>query len=162
MNIAANSVVQIQYTLKDDAGKTIDSSQGGEPLTYLHGHGNLIPGMERELAGKKKGDKLQIVIAPADGYGEYDEKLVQHIPRTAIEGESELTEGMQVHAQSDDGGVLTLTITQLDKETATLDGNHPLAGKTLHFDVEIVAVRAATKEELAHGHVHGPGGHHHH
>lgn len=161
MNIAPDAVVQIHYTLKDDEGEVIDSSEGREPLTYLHGRGNLIPGLERELEGKKAGDRLNVTIAPADGYGEYNEELTQEIPRSALPDAADLQEGMQVHARSDQG-MVTLTVIEVGEDTITLDANHPLAGKTLHFDVEIADVRDATGEELEHGHVHGPGGHHHH
>jgi FKBP-type peptidyl-prolyl cis-trans isomerase SlyD len=160
MNIASDSVVQIHYTLKNDAGEVLDASEVGEPLTYLHGHGNLIPGLERELEGKGKGAKLNVSIQPADGYGEHDDKLVQKIPRNAIDGGGDIIPGMQVHAQTDEG-THALTVTHVDDQTVTLDGNHPLAGQTLHFEVEIGEVRAATEEELVHGHVHGPGGAHH-
>lgn len=160
MSVAPNSVVLIHYTLKDDAGALIDRSEKGQPLAYLHGRGNLIPGLERELEGKKSGDKLQVTIAPKDGYGEYDDALIQKVPRSAVQGVSDIKAGMQLHARSDEG-LRMLTVTEVDDESVTLDGNHPLAGKTLHFDVEIADVRAATEEELTHGHVHGPGGHHH-
>ena len=161
MAVALNTVVLIHYTLKNDSGEVLDSSERDSPLAYLHGRGNLIPGLERELEGKQSGDRLQVTIAPADAYGEYDEALVQRVPRSAVQGVKDLQEGMQLHARTDEG-VQTLVVTQVDKDSVTLDGNHPLAGQTLHFDVEIAEVRKATEEELAHGHVHGPGGHHHH
>ncbi len=160
MTVAPDAVVLIHYTLKNDAGEVLDSSEGAEPLTYLHGRGNLIPGLERELEGKQAGVRLQVAIEPEDGYGEHDEQLVQRIPRTAIDNATDLQEGMQVQAQTDEGTHM-LTVTQLDEESITLDGNHPLAGQTLHFEVEIAEIRQATAEELAHGHVHGPDGHHH-
>lgn len=160
MTVAPNSVVLIHYTLKNDAGEVLDQSEQGSPLAYLHGRGNLIPGLERELEGKQSGDKLQVTIAPADAYGEYDEDLVQRVPRSAVQGVPDLREGMRLHARTDEG-VQTLMVTQVDDESVTLDGNHPLAGQTLHFEVEITEVRKATQEELSHGHVHGPGGHHH-
>jgi FKBP-type peptidyl-prolyl cis-trans isomerase SlyD len=161
MQIGQDSVVTLHYTLTDDAGKTLDSSAGGEPLAYLHGNGNLIPGLERELAGKSAGDKLQVKIAPADGYGEYDKSLVQRIPRRSMKGIPDLSVGMQLHAQSPQG-VRAVTVTQIVGDMVTIDANHALAGKNLNFDVEVVDVRAATEEEISHGHVHGPGGHHHH
>jgi FKBP-type peptidyl-prolyl cis-trans isomerase SlyD len=151
MNIARDHVVSIHYTLRDDGGEIIDASARDEPLTYLHGHGNLIPGLERELTVK---------IAPADGYGEYDSALVQDVPRRALKGVSEVRVGMRLQAQTPQGA-RALTVTQVRGDMVTLDGNHPLAGKNLHFEVQIAEVRAATEEELAHGHVHGPGGHHH-
>jgi FKBP-type peptidyl-prolyl cis-trans isomerase SlyD len=160
VSIETNHVVSIHYTLKGDAGEVIDSSAGGEPLAYLHGHGNLVPGLERELTGKNAGDKLQVKISPADGYGEYDPQLVQRVPRRALKGVGNVRVGMRLHAQTDHGPK-PVTVTQVTGDMVTLDGNHPLAGKNLNFDVEIAAVRAATEEELSHGHVHGAGGHHH-
>ena len=160
MSIETNHVVSIHYTLKGDAGEVIDSSAGGEPLAYLHGHGNLVPGLERELTGRNAGDRLQVKIPPADGYGEYDPQLVQRVPRRALKGVGNVRVGMRLHAQTEHGPK-PVTVTQITGDMVTLDGNHPLAGKTLNFDVEIAAVRAATEEELSHGHVHGAGGHHH-
>jgi FKBP-type peptidyl-prolyl cis-trans isomerase SlyD len=160
MAIAQNDVVTIHYTLRDDAEKVIDSSASGEPLAYLHGHGNLIPGLERELAGKNVGDRLKVRIAPAEGYGEYDKALVQQVPRRALKGIASLKVGTRLQTGGDHGHH-TVTVTRIVGDMVTLDGNHPLAGQNLNFEVEITAIRAATAEELAHGHVHGAGGHHH-
>jgi FKBP-type peptidyl-prolyl cis-trans isomerase SlyD len=160
MSIASDSVVSIRYTLRDDGGEVIDASGDGEPLTYLHGHGNLIQGLERELTGKNPGDRLQVKIAPADGYGEYDPALVQKVPRRSLKGISQVKVGLRLQAQTPEGPRV-LTVTQMQGDMVTLDGNHPLAGKNLNFEVEVAAVRDATQEELEHGHVHGPGGHHH-
>jgi FKBP-type peptidyl-prolyl cis-trans isomerase SlyD len=160
MQVAQDTVVLIHYTLTDDAGKTIDSSAGGEPLAYLHGNGNLIPGLERALEGKSVGDSISVKLSPAEGYGEYDESLVQRIPRRALRGIDNVYVGMQLHAQSPEG-VRAVTVTQVAGDMVTIDGNHPLAGQNLNFEVTIEGVRPATEEELAHGHVHGPGGHHH-
>jgi FKBP-type peptidyl-prolyl cis-trans isomerase SlyD len=159
MTISQDHVVSIHYTLRDDAGEVIDSSSGGEPLVYLHGHGNLIPGLERELAGRKPGDKLQVKVAPAEGYGEYDRELIRRVPRRALKGLDNVKVGMRLQAQTEDGP-RAVTVTHIAGDMVTLDGNHPLAGKNLNFEVEVAAVRPATEEELAHGHVHGPGGHH--
>jgi FKBP-type peptidyl-prolyl cis-trans isomerase SlyD len=156
MPIADNDVVTFHYTLKDDTAKVIDSSAGGEPLAYLHGHGNIVPGLERELSGKSVGDRLQVRVPAAEGYGEYDGTLVQKVPRRALKGIADLRVGLRLRA-----GHQAVTVTRIAGDMVTLDGNHPLAGQNLHFDVEITAVRAATEEELAHGHVHGDGGHHH-
>ena len=156
MPIAHNDVVTIYYTLKDDADKVIDSSSGGEPLAYLHGHGNIIPGLERELAGKSVGDRLTVRVPAAEGYGEYDRALVQKVPRRALKGIANLRVGLRLQA-----GHQAVTVTHIAGDMVTLDGNHPLAGQNLNFDVEIAGVRPATEEELAHGHVHGDGGHHH-
>jgi FKBP-type peptidyl-prolyl cis-trans isomerase SlyD len=161
MTIAQNSVVTIHYTLKNDAGEVIDSSSSGEPLAYLHGHGNLVPGLERELTGKRTGDKLSVKLAPADGYGDFDKELVQRVPRRALKGIKNLNVGMRLHAQTAQGPQ-AVTVTQIQGDMVTLDGNHPLAGKNLNFDIEVTDVREATQEELEHGHVHGPGGHHEH
>lgn len=160
MSITQDQVVSIRYTLKDDAGGVIDTSGDGAPLTYLHGHGNLIPGLERELAGKSVGDKVQVKIAPADGYGEHDQALVQRVPRRALKGVPNVRVGMRLHAQTEQGP-RAVTVTQVSGDMVTLDGNHPLAGQNLNFEVEVTEVRSATAEELSHGHVHGPGGHDH-
>jgi FKBP-type peptidyl-prolyl cis-trans isomerase SlyD len=160
MQVVQDSVVSIHYTLTSDSGDVIDSSSGNDPLVYIQGHGNLIPGLERELAGKQAGDKLNVRIAPADAYGELDDSLIQEVPRTAFGGAPEIQVGMQFQAQSNHGPH-TVTITKVAGDMITVDGNHPLAGQHLNFAVEITAVRDATQEELSHGHVHGPGGHHH-
>ena len=159
MSITQDQVVTLHYTLRDDAGEIIDSSADGEPFAYLHGHGNLVPGLERELSGKGAGDKLQVTVSPADGYGEYDQALVQRVPRRALKGLANLRVGMRLEAQTGHGARAVI-VTRIMGDMVTLDGNHPLAGKNLHFQVEVAGVRAATDEELSHGHVHGPGGHH--
>jgi FKBP-type peptidyl-prolyl cis-trans isomerase SlyD len=160
MSIRHDSVVTLHYTLKDAAGEVLDSSVSGEPLTYLHGHGHLVPGLERGLEGRSAGEKLNVKVAPADGYGEYDEKLVERVPRRALKGVGAINLGMQLRAATEDGS-RTVTVTRVAGDLITLDGNHPLAGQSLDFEIEITDVRDATEEELAHGHVHGPGGHHH-
>ena len=155
MKITKHAVVAIHYTLKDNSGKVLDSSMGHEPLYYLHGEGNLIPGMEEGLEGQEKGKKLQLIITPEKGYGVRDEKLIQKLPRSAFGGEK-VEKGMQF--QANNGGTVTVTAVSLDQ--VTVDANHPLAGVELNFAVEVVEVRSATADEIAHGHVHGPGGHH--
>jgi len=160
MSVAQDQVVSIHYTLRNDGGDVIDRSPAGEPLAYLHGHGNLIAGLERELAGRSAGDKLQVKVAAADAYGEYDPALVQRVPRRALKGIADVRVGMRLQAQSERGS-RPVTVTNLAGDMVTLDGNHPLAGQNLNFEVEIAAVRPATPEELSHGHVHGPDGHHH-
>ena len=159
MQIEKNKVVSIHYTLKDNSGTTLDSSEGRSPLLYIQGIGNLIPGMEEGLEGKIKGDKFIIKVAPEKGYGKRDEKLIQKVPRSAFGGEN-LQKGMQFQAQTQHGATL-VTITEVGLENVTVDGNHPLAGVELNFSVEVIDVRNATADELSHGHVHGPGGHHH-
>ena len=161
MTIKRQSVVAIHYTLTDAAGVEIDSSRGQNPLTYLHGGGNIIPGLERALLGKQAGDKLEVEVAPADGYGEFDAAMVQQVPLSAFgENAAVMEVGMRFTANGDHGQ-LSVVVTKVEDGVVTVDGNHPLAGKKLHFAVDVVAVRDATSVELAHGHVHGPGGHHH-
>ncbi|HWJ34476.1 MAG TPA: peptidylprolyl isomerase [Steroidobacteraceae bacterium] len=160
MEITADRVVTIHYTLKDDAGAVLDSSAGGEPLAYIQGHGNLVAGLEKALEGKQDGNTLAVVVAPAEGYGERDESLLQRVPKRSLQGSGEIKKGMQFQARTDDGMRL-FTVIAVIGDMVTLDGNHPLADQTLHFDVEVVGVREATTEELEHGHVHGAGGHHH-
>jgi FKBP-type peptidyl-prolyl cis-trans isomerase SlyD len=160
MQIAANRVAYIHYTLKDDAGGVIDSSSGGEPLAYLHGAGNIVPGLEKALEGKQAGEKLSVKVAPDEGYGVRDEALVQQVPRRSFQGVRDLKPGMRFHAQTQQGPV-AVTVTQVLGDMVTVDGNHALAGVALNFDVEVTRVREATPEELMHGHVHGPGGHSH-
>lgn len=160
MQIAANCVAYIHYTLTNEAGTVIDSSQGGEPLAYLHGGGNIIPGLEKALEGKQAGDKLDVTVAPEEGYGVRDEKLIQQVPRRAFQGVKDVKPGMRFHANTGQGAA-QVTVTQVQGDMVTIDGNHELAGVTLKFAVEVAKVREATAEELTHGHVHGPGGHHH-
>jgi len=157
MSISQNSVVTIHYTLTDDAGKVIDSSVSAEPIAYLHGHGNLVPGLERELEGRNVGDKLNVTLSPAEGYGEYDQELVQRVPRRALRGIANVSPGMRLQAHTPEGPRAVI-VTDVAADMVTLDANHPLAGKVLNFEVEVTGVRDATEEELAHGHVHGNGG----
>ncbi len=157
-SVAPDTIVSMNYTLTDNAGKVLDSSEN-EPLEYLHGHSNIIPGLERALAGLKPGDKKQVTVAPADGYGEQSDDLIFALPRAQFGGEMP-EPGMMVQMQSEEG-VMMATVVKVEDESIHLDGNHPLAGQQLNFDVEIVAIRAASEEELSHGHPHGPEGHHH-
>ncbi|HEY9044330.1 MAG TPA: peptidylprolyl isomerase [Ohtaekwangia sp.] len=156
MQITKNKVAAIHYTLRDNEGNVIDTSEGRDPLHYLHGAGNLIIGMEEGLEGKVKGDKLQLKISPEKGYGEKDPAMIQQVPRSAF-GDQEVRKGMKF--STNHGNVVT--VTEVGLESVTVDANHELAGVELNFDVEIVDVRNATNEEITHGHVHGPGGHHH-
>ncbi len=160
MNVAEKTVVLMDYTVKDDEGNTIDTSVGHEPLAFIVGLGNIIPGLERQFIGKKKGDEFKATVKPEDGYGEKDDSLVESVPRAQFAGVKGLEVGMQLQAQTDDG-VEVVTVVGVTETEVTVDANHPLAGKTLHFDVKVVDVRAPTAEELQHGHVHGVGGHHH-
>ncbi|MDT8894111.1 peptidylprolyl isomerase [Halomonas sp. I1] len=160
MQIAQNSVVAFHYTLTNDAGEVLDSSEGREPLTYLHGAGNIIPGLEKEMEGRATGDKLQAQVTPEEGYGEVQPQLVQEVPRDAFQGVENVEAGMQFQAQTQ-GGPLMVTVTKVEGDTVTVDGNHPLAGQQLNFDVEIAEVREASQEEIEHGHVHGEDGQEH-
>lgn len=160
MQIANDVVVSIEYTLTDDQGNVIDSSAGGEPLAYLHGAGNIIPGLEAALEGKVVGDAFKVSIAPADGYGEKNDDMLQQVPREMFQGVDVIEAGMQFHAQTDHG-MQVITVSAVEGDLVTVDGNHPLAGQNLHFDVKVLEVRAPSEEELEHGHVHGAGGHHH-
>ncbi|OIN59470.1 FKBP-type peptidyl-prolyl cis-trans isomerase [Arsenicibacter rosenii] len=156
MQISRHKVVGIHYTLRDDNGNVLDSSEGRDPLYYLHGEGNLIPGMEEGLEGQSAGASLKLDVTPEKGYGQLDPEMVQQVPRSAFGGQ-EVKPGMQFHTNQ--GQVVT--VTDVTPDAVTVDANHPLAGQNLHFDVEVVEVREATTEEIAHGHVHGPGGHQH-
>lgn len=160
MEIAADRVVLIHYTLKGDDGAVLDRSDGGDPLAYIQGHGNLVLGLEKALEGKQEGDAVVVSVTPAEGYGEYDAALIQRVPKRSMQGSGEIKKGMQLQARTDDG-IRVFTVTAVVGDMVTLDGNHPLADKTLNFDVKVVTVREATAEELEHGHVHGAGGHHH-
>ena len=161
MLVAKNAVVAIEYHLTDAGGKVIDSSRGKPPLTFIHGTGSLITGVEKAIEGKAAGDKLQVTVSPEDGYGVRDEKLIQKVPRDAFKSVKLVEVGMQFQAQSG-GQQRTVTVVGFERDMVKVDANHPLAGQTLNFDITVVSVREATKEEIEHGHVHGPGGHHHH
>ena len=161
MTIAANKAVSIEYTLTNDAGDVIDSSAGGDPLVYLQGAGNIIPGLGKALEGKAVGDELDVSVEPEDAYGEYSAERVSTLSSSMLEGVDQLEVGMQFHASAPDGQMQIVTIRDLDGDDVTVDGNHPLAGQRLNFKVKVVAVRDASEEEVAHGHVHGEGGHQH-
>ncbi len=156
MIVEKDRVVTIDYSLKDDGGNLIDSSEGSEPLVYLHGNGNLIPGLEKELEGKDVGAQLNCAIAPADAYGVRDDSLVFKVQKSEFGG-ADVQVGMQFEAQSEEGAQM-VTVVGFDGDQVVIDANHPLAGKTLHFDVKVLDVREATQEEIEHGHVHGCGG----
>ena len=153
MVISENCVVSIHYTLTDKDGDVLDSSEGKEPLHYLQGASNIIPGLENELTGKSAGDQLKVTVAPADGYGVRQEHLVQTVPREAFGGIEKIEPGMQFQAQTD-AGPMSVVVTDVTDTEVTVDGNHPLAGQTLEFDVSVEKVREATAEELDHGHPH--------
>lgn len=154
MNIDDKCVVSMHYKLTDEKGEELDSSNGRDPLKYLHGASNIVPGLERALAGKAAGDNVQVVVQPDDGYGEVNPQMVQTVPRSAFEGATEIKAGMQFQAQGPEGQVQMITVTDVTGDDVTVDGNHPLAGQVLHFDVSVEEVRSATEEELSHGHAH--------
>lgn len=160
MKIAKDKIVSFEYTLRDDAGEVIDASEG-EPLEYLQGHKNIIDGLERELVGLQKGDKKKVTVKPEDGYGVVDPQRRFAVDRKHF-GDDDIEPDMMVEMRSSDGDVMRARIVKAEGSKVHLDANHPLAGKTLHFDVEIKGVRDASKEEIEHGHPHGPDGHHHH
>lgn len=159
MQITDNSAVSFHYTLTNSNGEQLDSSRGEEPLAYLHGAGNIIAGLEAALAGKEVGDTFNVTIPPAEAYGELVPNMVQVVSKKMFEG-MDVEVGMQFHADVSHGAGI-ITVTEINGDDVTIDGNHPLAGETLIFDVEVVDVRPATEDEIAHGHIHGAGGHHH-
>ncbi len=159
MNISENCVASFHYTLTDGTGKVLDSSEGQDPLSYLHGASNIIPGLEEALAGKQVGDKLQVAVPAAQAYGLRNDDLIQELPSSMFSGIDQIEVGMEFHAETEHG-LQVVTVTKVDGDQVTIDGNHPLAGVDLNFDVEITEVRAATEDELSHGHVHSAGCHH--
>ena len=161
MNITDNCVASFNYLLTDSSGKMLDTSEGHGPLSYLHGAGNIIPGLESALEGKTVGDKLTVAVPAAQAYGVRDDALVQELPSNMFSGIDNIEVGMEFHAETEHG-MQVVTVTKVEGDNVTIDGNHPLAGVDLNFAVEITEVRAATEEELNHGHAHGAGGHHHH
>jgi FKBP-type peptidyl-prolyl cis-trans isomerase SlyD len=158
--VKKDKVVKVSFVLKDRSGAVIDSSSEDQPLEYLHGHGNIIPGLEEELSGKTVGSKLTAVIPPEDAYGVRDEDLVETVPREHFPPDQQITVGMQFAADTPDGEV-RVTVADVTEDTVTVDKNHPLAGVELHFDVTVLGIRSALKEEIAHGHAHGEFGHQH-
>ncbi len=155
MKVEEHAVVLIHYVLTNDDKEVLDSSEGQEPLAYLHGTGHLIPGLEAQLLGKAAGDQLDVTVQPNDGYGEFNEELVQTVSSDVFDGVDAIEPGMQFQTSNDDGsGGETITVINVENDEVTIDGNHPLAGVTLHFAVDIVNVREANAEELEHGHVH--------
>lgn len=160
-SIADGKVVEFHYTLTDGDGNVIDSSSGRDPLAYLHGASNIVPGLERQMADKAVGDKFMAVVPPAEGYGERHEGAGQTVPRTAFPDDLDVQVGMTFMARADNGQQVQVWVSGVQGDQVLIDLNHPLAGATLHFDVEVVTIRDATDEEKAHGHPHGPGGHDH-
>jgi FKBP-type peptidyl-prolyl cis-trans isomerase SlyD len=160
--IADGKVVVLNYTLRNDAGEVIDSSDGDEPMAYLHGAHNIVPGLERALSGKSPGYAAKVTVAAVDGYGERVDVPAQSVPREAFPAHLELEPGMRFTAQGPDDQYVPIWIVAIQDDKVQVESQHPLAGATLHFDVEVLEVRDATPDELEHGHPHGPDGHHHH
>jgi FKBP-type peptidyl-prolyl cis-trans isomerase SlyD len=160
MNIEDKRVVTLAYTLKDNDDNLIDQSDDGS-FCYLHGASNIIPGLESALTGKVSGDEFSISIAPEEAYGVREDEKIQTVPREMFPPDQDIEPGMQFHAQSPDGVPLVVTIAKVEEESIVVDGNHPLAGVQLNFEVRVMDVREATSEEIDHGHVHGPEGHQH-
>jgi FKBP-type peptidyl-prolyl cis-trans isomerase SlyD len=159
MHVTSDKVVSIDYTLTGPEGQVLDTSQDRGPLTYLQGGGNIIPGLERQLEGKNKGESLKVTVPASDAYGERDERLVQPVPRDAFKGIDNIEPGMRFQASGPNGAQGVVTVVDVDPNQVTIDANHPLAGVPLTFDVTVVDVREPTEEEKAHGHAHGPDGH---
>jgi FKBP-type peptidyl-prolyl cis-trans isomerase SlyD len=161
MKIAKGNVVGIDYSLHLGDGQVVDASDPGDPLTYLHGEGQIVPGLESALEGLESGAQKQVVVAPAEGYGEHDPRGIQQVPRAAFPPGFEPQVGMELTAEGPNGDPVPFAIREVKPDSITIDLNHPLAGKTLHFDVTVREVRAASAEEIEHGHAHGPDGHGH-
>jgi FKBP-type peptidyl-prolyl cis-trans isomerase SlyD len=161
MTIQKDKVVTMHYHLTDPDGQVLDSSRGSDPLTYLHGAGHIVRGLEQALTGLDVGVTKTVEVAPADAYGEHDATAMQTVPRQELNDIENLQVGMQLQAQHPDGETVTFFVAEIHDDEVLLDTNHPLAGVTLTFDVEVMDIRDATNEELSHGHVHGEGGHHH-
>lgn len=162
MLIADKTVVSLHYTLKNAAGEVIDSSEGAEPLSYIHGASQIVPGLERELTGLKAGDSKDVVVRPEDGYGVPDPQGIFGVPRAAFPPEAKLEVGESFVGEDDEGQAVPVRVIEVRPDMIMVDANHPLAGETLYFHVDVREVREATVEELQHGHAHGAGGHHHH
>ena len=160
MQITLNSVAQFHYVLKDADGSVLESSEGGEPMTYLHGQGGLLPGLETALDGKSAGDNFSVTLSPDDAFGERQEDSELRVPLSQLQGAKKWAPGMQAVIQTPQGHQ-QVTVLKVGHTMATVDTNHPMAGKSLQFDIQVVDVREASVEELSHGHAHGPGGHHH-
>lgn len=161
MKVANGMVVSMYYLLTDENNDTLDTTEGGDAFAYLHGHGNIIPGLEQGLEGLEIGNKAHVVVLPAQGYGPRNPEAVIQVPLSEFPEDMELTPGGRVMMEGPEGDVV-LTIAAIDDGMVTLDANHPLAGMILHFDIQIVGLRPATEEEIEHGHVHVEGHHHHH
>ncbi|MFL5351959.1 peptidylprolyl isomerase [Archangium sp.] len=162
MKVSKDHVVSLEYRLHLGDGQTIDESEPGQPLSYMHGRKQIVPGLESQLEGMSVGESKKVVVAPGQGYGEHDARGIQEVPRGMFPPDAQFQVGQTVSAQTAEGDVIPITIREVKGDTVVVDLNHPLAGKTLHFDVTVREVRPATDEEKQHGHAHGPGGAHDH
>lgn len=160
--ITKGKVVSLAYCLKNEDGEVLDEGGRQDPFAYMHGMNQIVPGLERAIEGMKVGDKKSVAVDPKDGYGDYDQALLVQVQKSQFPPNLSLTPGMQFEGGAQDGSPIVFTVEKIDGDLVTVNGNHPLAGETLHFDIEVIEVRDATQEELSHGHPHGPGGHHHH
>ena len=160
MKVTKDSVVSLEYRLHLGDGQVVDESEPGQPLAYMHGRGQIVPGLEGQLEGMSAGESKKVVVPPSQGYGEHDPRGLQEVPREMFPPNATLQAGLTISAQTADGDVIPITIRELKGEKVVVDLNHPMAGKTLHFDITVREVRAATDEEKEHGHAHGPGGAH--
>jgi FKBP-type peptidyl-prolyl cis-trans isomerase SlyD len=160
MKVSKDSVVSLEYRLHLGDGQVVDESEPGKPLAYMHGRGQIVPGLEGQLEGMAAGESKKVVVPPSQGYGEHDPRGLQEVPREMFPPDARLQAGMTISAQTADGDVIPITIREMKGDKVVVDLNHPMAGKTLHFDITVREVRAATDEEKEHGHAHGPGGAH--
>jgi len=160
MQIEDKKIVAINYTLTTDDGEVLDKSDDGS-FAYLHGADNIVIGLENALTGKAVGDKFNVKVSPEEGYGDRNDEMVQVVGREMFETEAELEVGTQFHAEGPDGHPIMITVAAIEGDDITIDGNHPLAGVNLNFDISVVDIKDASAEEIEHGHVHGPDGHHH-
>ncbi len=160
--IGDNKVVGIEYVLRDGEGEILDQSGDEGVFYFIQGIGNIVPGLEKALHGKAVGESFKVSLSAEEGYGEFDEDLIKRVPRKHFKSLEPVEEGQEIMVQGQDGSHEMATITAVEEDIVVIDSNHPLAGQALHFEVSVTEVREATPEELEHGHVHGPGGHHHH
>lgn len=159
--IADGKVVSFHYTLRNDAGEVLDSSSGGEPLSYLHGAGSIVPGLENQLTGQAAGAKLRVTVPAGEGYGEYQDELKHAVSRNQFPPGVDIQVGMQFGAQGPNGEQMAVWVREVTGDSVTIDFNHPLAGQALHFEVEVVSLRESSDAEREHGHAHGAHGHDH-
>ncbi len=156
----SSRVISFHYTLKDKSGKTLESSHKHDPVMYIEGGGQILPGLEKNLTDAKKGEKRQVHLKPEDAYGNYDKNLIVTVPISQLPGNEPIKKGGQFRSETPEGHTKVFVVTDITATDVTLDGNHPLVDQDLTFEIEVVEIRKATDEEMAHGHVHGPHTHH--